>query len=167
MDRLVNQGLCVLAPSPLFHDDLNNTFQLMSHQTICPSLLSSLMNKTLRYLNCSTWSSNSTPTQREQTTLFWQKTMASDPEVLVLPESLNIKLQLIPVPVEGHGTMKPTEPHHQRKTRRVILYTLSSPWLSLEILSMNIRNRIVDKGESNTCLNWAQLYAKNANTALT
>lgn len=93
--------------------------------------------------------------------------MASDPEVLVLPKSLNIKLQPISVPIEGHGSMQPAEPNQQRKIRHVILWTLSSPWMRLEIVSLDIRNRIVDKWESNTCLNWAQLYPNNANTALT
>ncbi len=54
----------------------------------CTSLLIShciflsLTNKTPRYLNSFTWSSKSLPTHRKQSTVFQQRTMASDLEIL-------------------------------------------------------------------------------------
>lgn len=60
----------------------------------------------------------------EKSTVFQQRTTASDLEVLSRTES--------PVQAEGHGLMKPTDP---------------PLWLCLEILTMKIPRRIGDKGQ--------------------
>ncbi|KAK0134371.1 hypothetical protein N1851_030055 [Merluccius polli] len=52
--------------------------------SISRSILSSLMNKTPRYLNSSTWGRISSPTRRVHSTLFRLRTMDSDLEVLIL-----------------------------------------------------------------------------------
>ena len=55
---------------------------------ICPSIyrsiLPSLVNKTPRYLNSSTWGRISSPTRRRQSTFFRPRTTASDLEVPIL-----------------------------------------------------------------------------------
>ena len=52
--------------------------------SVSRSILPSLMNKTPRYFNSTTWGRSSPPTQREQATFFQSRTMASDLEVLIL-----------------------------------------------------------------------------------
>ncbi|KAL3987830.1 uromodulin [Sarotherodon galilaeus] len=54
------------------------------HLSISRSLLPSLVNKIVRYLNSSTWGRNSSLTQSEHSTLFRLRIMASDLEVLIL-----------------------------------------------------------------------------------
>ena len=54
--------------------------------------------------------------------------------------------------VGGHGVLKPTQPQHLQKAEkqsdlRSPSWTLSSPQLCLEILSMNITDRIIEKGQ--------------------
>lgn len=93
--------------------------------------------------------------RREQSTIFQQKTMASDLEVLNSSSSqpLHTRLQIAPVCAEGHVLMKPIGTTSTSKSRDTILRfsnrTLSLPQLCLEILSTNITNRIGDKGRSN------------------
>ncbi|KAF7644695.1 hypothetical protein LDENG_00217420 [Lucifuga dentata] len=58
--------------------------QALHRLSISRSILPSLMNKTLRYLNSSVWGSDSPLTWREQSTFFQHSTMVSDLEVLIL-----------------------------------------------------------------------------------
>ncbi len=59
----------------------------------------------------------SLPVRMEQSTVFQQRTMASDLEVLTLitPTLHSATVQTTPVRAEGHGLMKPTEPHHLQR----------------------------------------------------
>lgn len=74
------------------------------------SNLPSLLNKILKHLNFSTWVSNLSVTQSEQSTCSLLRTMTSDLEVL-------ITLQTVEVLVEGQSLMQPTRPHpHKTET---------------------------------------------------
>ncbi|CAB1440020.1 unnamed protein product [Pleuronectes platessa] len=94
--------------------------------SILQPIVPSLVNKTPRYLNSITWVSNSLPTWREQYTVFRQRTMASNLEVLTLIPTASHSAAT-PVRTGGHGLMKPREPHHLLKKQGFPTPTLSSP----------------------------------------
>lgn len=76
----------------LFHPSFafSSLFITLIRLSISCFNLPSLVNKTLRDLNSSTWGRNSLPTRSWQSTLFWPRTVASDLEVMTLiPGSLH------------------------------------------------------------------------------
>ena len=111
------------------------------------SIFSSLMNKTPRHLNSFCWGRSSPPNLRRQSTIFQKGTMASDLEVLTL------------IPVASHSTAnnpsacwrsRAEEANKTTFLQRAVRFpdrTLPSQSLCLEILSMNITNRIRNKGQ--------------------
>ncbi len=83
-DRLVNRELCLSAQLSLHHDGSVQHPHYCRHCTDPLVHLPSLVNKTLRYLNSSTWGRIPFLTWRGHSTLFWLRTMDSDLEVLIL-----------------------------------------------------------------------------------
>ena len=87
VDRLVNRELCLSAQLPLHHKGSVQSPHYCRRRTDPPVDLPlhppSLVNKTPRYLNSSTWRISS-PTRRVHSTLFRLRTMDSDLEVLIL-----------------------------------------------------------------------------------
>lgn len=104
----------------------------ISHAT-----LPSLVNKTLRYLNYSTWDSKSFPTQINRFTLFWMRARTQTWRLWFSFQPFHIRLQTSPVQAGAHSLMELTEP--RAKSR----YATLRP----QILSINRIDRIGDKGE--------------------
>lgn len=100
--KLETLRLCLPAQLPL------HPLLLTPHQSAWRShalMLTSLTNRTQRYLNSFTWGSNSLSTQKGAIRCFRQGTLASDLEVLTLSPVASLC-------AEGYGLIKPTQPHH-------------------------------------------------------
>ena len=109
------------------------------------------MNKTSRYLNSSTWGRTSLPTRRSHPTLLWLRTMVSGLEVLILISAVshsaaNHSSESWRSPLDGANRTTSSA-----KSRSEILrptnWNPSALWLHLEILSINVMNRICDRGQ--------------------
>ena len=147
-DRLVNRELCLSAQLPLPHDGSDAAPIRLS---ISHSILPSLVNKTLRYLNSSTWGRISSPTRRVHSTVFRLRTMDSDLEVLILiPAALQSAANRSSESWRSWSD-EANRTTSSAKSSDLILRspnrTPSTPWLGLEILSIKIMNRIGDKGQ--------------------
>ncbi len=121
-------------------------------------ILPSLVNKTPRYLNSSTWGSNTPPTCSGQATLFRLRTMASDLEALILIPTASHSAANRPSACWRSWSEVANTTTSSAKSRDEIACspnpTPSGPWLRLEILSIKIMNRTGDKGQpcrSPTC----------------
>ncbi|XP_060894277.1 uncharacterized protein LOC132974322 [Labrus mixtus] len=117
--------------------------------SISRSILPSLVNKTPRYLNSSTWGKDSLPTRRAQSTYFRQRTMASDLEVLTLIPAASHSAANHPNACWRFQLEEANKTTSSAKSRDEILrspnWKPSSPRLLLEILFLKITNRIGDK----------------------
>lgn len=99
-----------------------------------------------KYMNYSTWRSNSLPTRSRQSTLFWLRTTSSDLEVLTLiPAALHSATNH----PSNHWRSQPDEAFRttsSTKSRDAMLTPLNwisfAPQLCLEIPFMNITNSI-------------------------
>ena len=84
VDRLVNRDLCLSAQLPFHPSRVRITADAAPIRlAISRSILPSLVNKTPRYLNSSTWGRISSPTRRVHSTLFRLRTMDLDLKVLI------------------------------------------------------------------------------------